>query len=220
MAGFLVTGTDTGVGKTYVACGIIRALKRMGVRVHPFKPVETGCSSVPEDALALAEAAGVSPEDVVAYTFREPLAPAVAERLEGGKIDVMRIISRFRELEGSSDVVLVEGAGGLLVPITGSFTYADLAALLGIPVLVVARSRLGTINHTLLTLRVLRAYGLRELGVVVNGYRGEDTAERTNPEVIRELGHCRVFVVPHGEPSVELFEVAGAVNAYLGSFKA
>ncbi len=216
----LITGTDTGVGKTYVACGLIRGFKRLGLRVFPYKPVETGCPEYPADGRLLRETAGLSvPDgDVVQYLFREPLAPAVAERIEGKSIDPFAIVSRIRELEGLYDVVVVEGAGGLLVPVTGRITYADLANMLGMPLVVVARARLGTINHTLLTLRVARSQGLRVLAVVVNGYEGRDTAERTNPEVIEDLGNCRVFVVPKGDPELppELTEIARFICEGLG----
>ena len=208
---FLITGTDTGVGKTYVACGLLKAFRSMGIEACPFKPVETGCPEYPMDGRMLAGASGLEleDEDVVLYRFSEPLAPAVAEELEGERIDIYRIRERIAQLSGRYPVVVVEGAGGLLVPIKGNFTYADLAALCDLPLLVVARSKLGTINHTLLTLRVARCYGLRVLGVVVNGYEGADYAERTNPDVIRDMGNCRVFVVPKGgEEPPELTEIA------------
>ena len=207
---FLVTGTDTGVGKTFVACGLLKAFRQMGVSVAPFKPVETGCPEYPMDGRLLKEAAGLSIDDseVVPFLFSEPLAPAVAEELEGKKIDLEVLGQNLKRLRSSYEMVVVEGAGGLLVPVKGRITYADLAVMWDLPVLVVARSKLGTINHTLLTLRVARACGLKVLAVVLNGYEGADTAERTNPRIIKELGDCEVFLVErHDEPPV-LKEIA------------
>ncbi len=214
---FLVTGTDTGVGKTFVACGLLRAFREMGVSAAPFKPVETGCPEYPMDGSLLKEAAGldVDDSDIVPFLFSEPLAPAVAEELEGKKIDLEVLGRTLKRLRNSYEVVVVEGAGGLLVPVKGRVTYADLAVMWDLPVLVVARSKLGTINHTLLTIRVARAYGLKVLAVVLNGYEGTDAAERTNPRIIRELGDCEVFLVGrHDEPPV-LKEIAGFLHENL-----
>ena len=218
MAGIFITGTDTGVGKTFVACGLIKGFREMGLKVIPFKPAETGCPDYPMDGRALIEASGLNLdyEEVVPYLFKEPLAPSVAAKLEGREIDLCLIKERFKKLESIGDLVVVEGAGGLLVPIAEKFTYADLAVFLDLPVLVVARSKLGTINHTLLTLRVARAYGLRVLGVVLNMYEGADTAERTNPDVIRELGGCEVYVVEKRDEVPTLKGLAEAVYEGLG----
>ncbi len=218
MGGIFITGTDTGVGKTFVACGLIKGFREMGLRVVPFKPVETGCPDYPMDGRALIEASGIdlSYDLVVPYLFREPLAPSVAARLEGRQIDLCFIKERFKKLESMGDLVVVEGAGGLLVPIAGRFTYADLAVFLDLPLIVVARSKLGTINHTLLTLRVARAYGLKVLGVVLNMYEGADTAERTNPDVIKELGGCEVYLVERCDEVPTLKRLAEAVYEGLG----
>ena len=153
--GLFVVGTDTGVGKTTVACGLLRLALRRGLRPVPFKPVETGCDPNPLDAWALWRASGerVPRESVCAYAFRLPAAPSLAAQSEGVRIDIDRLVTRARELAAAGDWLLVEGAGGLLVPYARGVTARDLLAAIGLPVLVVARTSLGTINHTSLTIR-------------------------------------------------------------------
>jgi dethiobiotin synthetase len=170
MSALLVTGTDTGIGKTFVACALAHALRARGRTVAVMKPVETGVVSEPEDALRLrAAAADPAPlDDICPYRLRAPLAPAVAARAEGVTIDLARLETLIRRRQAAADVLLVEGAGGLLVPIRDGITYADLAARLGLPLLVVAANRLGTINHCALTARVAAAAGLTVLGFVLS----------------------------------------------------
>ena len=170
MSGLLVTGTDTGVGKTFVTCALAHALRARGRRVAVMKPVETGVIDRPEDALALRTAADdpAPLEEVCPYRLRAPLAPSVAARLEGVRIDLAHLESLIRRRLASAEVLLVEGAGGLLVPIADSVTYADLAARLRLPLLVVAANRLGTVNHCALTARVADAMGLEVLGIVLS----------------------------------------------------
>jgi dethiobiotin synthetase len=169
--GLFVTGTDTGVGKTVIACGLARGLRQSGVDVGVMKPCETGVGpSGPEDAGALRAAAGVEDpiEDICPQSFALPAAPSVAAQVEGRVVDLERIRLASKTLAARHDFLLVEGAGGWLVPITPAFAMADLAAELGYPVLVIARASLGTINHTLLTLESIERRGLPLAGVVVN----------------------------------------------------
>lgn len=196
MPGLFVTGTDTGVGKTAVACGILAALRSRGVRAAPFKPVETGhlCAADgwTSDGAALRAASGLllRPEEVVPYAFPEPLAPAVAAGLHGATIELARLDKGYEALERQAPLVLVEGAGGLAVPLRKDpwFTMGDLAAHWALPVLVVARAGVGTVNHTMLTIEYARRRGLHVLGVVVNGASAEPTiAERSNPEIIAQM---------------------------------
>jgi dethiobiotin synthetase len=171
----LVTGTDTGCGKTAVGCALARGLRARGLRVRALKPVETGCEEqggvrVPADALALAEAAGDASEldALCPYRLRMPAAPSVAAAAEGITLEVSRIAAALSEARRACDLVLVEGAGGLLVPLGDDLDIAGLAGLLGLPVLIVARARLGTLNHTRLTLEAATARGLAVLGVAVS----------------------------------------------------
>lgn len=169
--GLFVTGTDTGVGKTLVACALVRALRARGVDAGAMKPVETGVGEAgPLDAIALRDAAGgVDPlEDVCPQRFALPAAPTVAAEAEGRRVDLDAIRQAFARLSARRDLLVVEGAGGLLVPAAKGATMADLAREMQLPLLVVARATLGTVNHTWLTLEAARARGLAVAGVVVS----------------------------------------------------
>lgn len=189
-----MTGTDTAVGKTAVAAGILAVLREEGLRVAPFKPVESGhdgpVSSWPPDAACLrsASALALRRDDVVPFVLREPLAPLVGARREGVHIDLARLDDAFEALQRRFDLVVVEGAGGIAVPLDTENGMADLALRWKLPVLVVARAGLGTINHTTLTVAYAQAKGLEVLGVVVNGYPDDPgVAEKTNPHVIAQM---------------------------------
>jgi len=187
MRSLLITGTDTGVGKTFVTCSIARALRKRGVRVGCFKPVETGVEDLPLDGKLLAEATGQDPDEVVPVRYRMPLSPYAAQ-LEGEeKLSLTFLKKRFEELTSRYEILLVEGAGGIAVPLTGSYTYGDLAREWDLELIVVARAGLGTLNHTFLTLFYARSLGLRIRGVVLNRFRGADPSERTNPLVVEEM---------------------------------
>jgi len=171
----LVTGTDTGVGKTMLTCAIARALVERGSRVGVYKPVETGCSVVAggllaEDVEKLLAAAGggQAVETAITYRFALPAAPLVAAAEARETIDPLRIIAGYESVARDYDIVLVEGAGGLLVPIADNYTYLDVARQLALPVLCVVGSRLGCINHALLTLRMLLYSGVRCVGYAMN----------------------------------------------------
>ncbi len=205
--GIFITGTDTGVGKTFVAEGLIRAVKAMGTYVCPMKPVESGCKMkkgelVPSDAMALIKAAGVdeSIDLVNPYRMKNPLAPSVAAEIEGVAIKKKNIISAFNCISKKYDMVVVEGAGGIMVPVFKKYLFLDLAFDLKLPVIIVARPGLGTINHTLLTINALRNKGLRVLGVIINYAEKNRTGlpEKTNPSCIEKLGEVPILgTIPH-----------------------
>jgi dethiobiotin synthetase len=207
MSALLVTGTDTGIGKTFVACALAHALRARGRTVAVMKPVETGVVSEPEDALRLrAAAADPAPlDDICPYRLRAPLAPAVAARVEGVTIDLARLETLIRRRQAAADVLLVEGAGGLLVPIRDGITYADLAARLGLPLLVVAANRLGTINHCALTARVAAAAGLTVLGFVLSQPTlDHDPSIASNTATIERLaGLTCLGEIPHLDDPAE-----------------
>ena len=194
--GLFVTGTDTNVGKTLIAAGITAALRQQGLKVGYFKPVQSGCPEeggglIPTDARIVKELAQL-PEPLDLLTpirLRLPLAPGVAAVREGTKVDLEQVAGAVRELAGGYDFLVVEGAGGLYVPLVDNdFLVLDLARWLKLPLLVVARAGLGTINHTALTVLAARRAGLAVAGVILN--RGSATpglAEQTNPEVIEAL---------------------------------
>lgn len=172
--GLFVTGTDTGVGKTLVSASLAYLLTRKGVRIGVAKPFESGVpdpTDLGEDGRLLRWAAGCrdTVDRITPYRLREPLAPALAARREGVHIDWPYVIETIRNRHDRCDFQLVEGAGGLLVPLAESRLVADLARELGWPLLVVARPGLGTINHTLLTLESASARGLKVAGWIING---------------------------------------------------
>jgi dethiobiotin synthetase len=200
--GIFVTGIDTGVGKTVVSGALITALNRDGYSVCGMKPIETGCKRegerlVPSDGVFLKDASGTDLDigDITPYCFESPLAPMVAAGLEKKEIDILWIERAFERLSGKYDVVVVEGIGGLLVPISRDFFVAHLAKMMGLPLIIVSTPYLGTLNHTLLTVDYALDNGFDVAGVVINNYRPPkgSLAESTNPEALHSL--CRVPVL-------------------------
>jgi dethiobiotin synthetase len=177
------------VGKTVVACALVRALASRGVDVGAMKPIETGVGAEgPLDALALLDAAGGADplDDVCPQRFALPAAPTVAASAEGRDVEVWAIRRAWERLSARHDCVVVEGAGGLLVPASPEHSMADLARELGLPLLVVARAALGTINHTLLTLEAAVARGLPVAGVVISHAGGPlSGADAANLDALR-----------------------------------
>jgi dethiobiotin synthetase len=199
--GVFVTGTDTGVGKTVVACALVRALRVRGIDVGAMKPIETGVGpGGPADAIALRAAAGGRDPlaDVCPQSFALAAAPEVAARAHGRAVDFAAIDAAWARLRARREFLVVEGAGGLLVPIAAQFSMADLAARLALPLVVVARAALGTINHTRLTLAAARARDLRVAGVVISHAGGAlPDADLANLELLRgELGALRIGEIP------------------------
>ena len=191
MRGVFITGTDTGVGKTFVARGIAGMLQARGLRVGVMKPVETGCTNGdalhPADAAALRAAARsvTALTTICPYRFETPVAPDVAARLAGTRIDPAVILDAYHTIEASHDVTLVEGAGGLLVPVVDRYTMADLARDIALPILVVVDSKLGAINHTLLTLECAQGRNLSTAAYVLNRASDtDDAAASTNGELL------------------------------------
>jgi len=199
--GYFVTGTDTGVGKTVVACALVRALRARGLDVGVMKPVETGVGpDGPHDALALRAAAGDADplDDVCPQRFALPAAPTVAAAAEDRAVDLGAVRAAFDRLRARHEMLVVEGAGGLLVPAARNATLADLARELDLPLVIAARAALGTINHTLLTLEAARARDLVVAGVVVSHSGGPlSDADARNLDALREaLGPLLVGEIP------------------------
>ncbi len=197
MPGIFVTGTDTEVGKTVIAGGLAAAFRAAGRKVGVMKPVSSGDSN---DASFLARCAGVELDaDLMnPVRLREPLCPLEAARLEGREIDLSRIVAAYRRLEDRFDVVVVEGVGGLMVPLTHDSLVADLIVRLDLPAIVVAAARLGTINHTLLTLRCAQEYGVDVIGIIVNRCvpEPEDPVEVSSLKSIAEFATDPVWIFP------------------------
>lgn len=192
--GIFVTGTDTGVGKTIVAATLARALKLRGVNVGVMKPVTSGCIErngelISEDAELLAWAAGIEcTDDVAHYCLKEPIAPVEAAKREGVKIDFRRIVADYQRLAAQHEFVIVEGAGGLMVPLNGGLLIADLVKQLDLPLLVVARPDLGTINHSVLTCFAAGQMDIEVKGVIVNRFPANPgLAEKGAPHQIGSL---------------------------------
>jgi dethiobiotin synthetase len=185
MASYFVTGTDTGVGKTVVSCALLAAARARGMSAAALKPLESGIGDTESDAARLAAAAGVTVDEVTLYRFRDPVAPGVAAEREGVTVDFERIWDRLQAIEARRpDLLLVEGAGGLLVPLGAGRTNADLVRELALPLLIVARDALGTINHTLLTVEVAQSRGLAIAGVIVSRATENHSATEEN---VREI---------------------------------
>jgi dethiobiotin synthetase len=218
--GIFITGTDTGVGKTIVAAVLARLLRMRGLSVGVMKPVTSGCRAadgrlVSDDALLLCQAAGVDcSDDVAPYLLREPVAPAEAAKQDNVVIDFARIRAAFDRLAAAHDFVIVEGAGGLMVPLAGGLLVADLARQLGLSLLVVARPDLGTINHTVLTCFAAQQMGLKVAGVVVNNYPDSPgLAERSAPHHIGSLcGAAVLGIWPHRDAVDELELIDGLAD--------
>ena len=172
---FFITGTDTGVGKTYIACKLIQQYVAQGYKVVGMKPVAAGCDLVDgewvnDDVLKLEAAGNVKAPRALTnpYSFKEPIAPHIAAQLEGKAIEIAVIKQAFDELCKLADIVIVEGAGGLLVPLNNACDMADLAKALNIPIIVVVGIKLGCINHTLLTVEAIKARNCRLEGWIAN----------------------------------------------------
>lgn len=211
MRGFFITGTDTNVGKTYVAALIARELVAVGVSVGVYKPVASGCRMedgeiVADDALALWEAAGFPDtlDKVCPQRFLAPLAPHRAAELEGKRVDPRKLRVGIEAWRGECDIVLVEGAGGLMSPLSDEDYNADLALDLGFPLIVVAANKLGTINATLQTLITAATYGdgLPVAGVVLNQaepLRDDSSVESNLAELQKRCGPPVLAAVEWGE---------------------
>lgn len=207
----LVTGTDTGVGKTVIAAALILARREAGVRAIGFKPLESGVggNDVADSTILAAASATDEPLAVPVARLAEPLAPGVAAERAGVVIDPTVIEERVGSLRAAGWSVVVEGAGGILVPLVWGYTALDLAARLGLEAVVVARAGLGTLNHVQLTVDALRRCDVAVRAVVLNG-RGDppDLAETTNPPALaRLLPRTRIIEIPRCE-AVDPLEAA------------
>lgn len=220
--GLFITATDTEVGKTLITGAIARLLCNAGKKVGVLKPVASGCrydreGLVSADAEFLAVCAETDyPLSVITpVCYKTPAAPLVCAAIEQRPVNFEAIAAAYGYLCQTCDVVLVEGIGGALVPLTETETILDVAAAMDLPMVIVARPNLGTINHTLLTLAAVRAAGLPVAGVVINGYNAlsADVPEETAPEVIARCGQTSILtIVPYDEDSsVEQGRLGSAV---------
>ncbi len=208
--GIFITATDTGVGKTVATAAIVRGLQRQGIKAGAMKPVETGCVCKdgilePSDGRFLKDIAGMDDtlELITPVRFESPLAPYMAASIEGAQVDLKKIFDAYRQLSGRYDFMIVEGIGGVMVPVaevakgkgSGVYFVIDLIRELGLPAVVVTRPALGTINHTLLTVSQLLNEGIDVRGIIINFSAPSDgsISEKTNPRALRRL--CPVPVI-------------------------
>jgi dethiobiotin synthetase len=222
-----VTGTDTGVGKTVVSAAIVAVLRARGLAVRALKPVITGLEDPPDpiwppDHALLAALTGQTPGQVAPIGFAPAVSPHLAAELAGTPLEPGAILASVRGAlddarQDGVDAVVVEGVGGLLVPFVDGYDVRDLARELALPVVVVARAGLGTINHTLLTLEAARAAGLYISGVVINQWPADpDVMMRSNRETIARLGHVHVGTLATiARPDPELLVGAAAAGLSL-----
>ncbi len=214
MRGVFITGTDTGIGKTAVACAMARLIAQEMGDVGVMKPVETGCRKksgalIPADGLALKVAAGTEdPLSLIApCRYAAPLSPDAARR-EGPPLRLDLILRAYEQLRSRHSFLIVEGIGGLMTPLTPRLTVLDLIQRMDLPVLLVARSGLGTLNHTLLSLRCGREVGLRFVGVVLNRSDPRRTlADRTNPAILGARIRVPLFHFPYLRPDPICFDL-------------
>lgn len=206
LRGCFVTATDTGVGKTIVAAAIAAALRARGVRVAASKPVVTGLDEpdpggAPPDHVLLAACTGQSPDAVTAVTFGPAVSPHLAAALAGTALDPQALLAHARAAATGADVLVGEGVGGLLVPLTPDWSVRDHAAALGLPLVLVARPGLGTINHTLLSVAAARAAGLEVRAIVMNPWPDAPSAmEADNRATIGALTGVPVWTLAPVDP--------------------
>lgn len=211
--GIFVTGTDTDAGKTVVIAGLAGAIKARGINTGVMKPVASGGirkgkNFLSQDALFLA--GSINSDDelelINPITLELPLSPLAASRLEKKEINLESIRRAYHKLRQRHDFLLVEGIGGLLVPIKKDYFVADMAAEMGLPIIIVARLNLGTINHTLLTVNEASRRGISIKGIIFNCAKNRDTglAEKTNPDLIKELSGVPIIGTLPFDPGVSV----------------
>ncbi len=215
MRGLFVSGTDTGVGKTVLSAALLAAMAVAGEHVRAYKPVVTGLdepeSSWPPDHELLAEIACMTPTDVSPLRFGPAASPHLAAQMASASVDPHELVAGARRAAAGGELLVVEGVGGMLVPLTGDYLVRDLAVALGLPLVVAARPGLGTINHTLLTVAAARAAGLEVAAVVLTPWPEEpDAIERSNRETIARLTRVDVATLARvGAPTAAALARAG-----------
>jgi dethiobiotin synthetase len=215
--GLFVTGTGTGVGKTMLSAALLAAMRAAGEPVRAYKPAVTGLDEPPgawpPDHELLALAAGMRPEEVAPLRYGPAVSPHLAAAMVGEQIEPARLVDNARALAQDGTLV-VEGVGGLLVPLTETFTVSDLAAQLGLPLVIAAQAGLGTINHTLLTIKAARMAGLDVAAVVLTPWPARPSPmEQSNRETIASMGQVEVeTLAPIASPDLsELARAGGAL---------
>lgn len=228
MAGFFITGTDTGVGKTVVSAALVRELAGRGRRVAGLKPVASGCTQTDEglrneDALLLQACSSMelTYESVNPYAFRDAIAPHVAAARENVMLKSENLIQKVNNIRDLADIVIVEGVGGWLVPLNDSETMADFARALSLPVILVVGMRLGCINHALLTSQAIRDSGLALAGWVANQvdaeFRADEFVYAANMEAINhQMGSPCLCEIPYQDAMLNSVTAIDEMAANIG----
>lgn len=197
--GIFVTATDTEVGKTYVSCKIAEALKNLSINVGVFKPVSTGDRN---DARALIKSSSIkeSEKKVTPIFFKNPMSPYGASLIENKTFNLKKVYSHFKYFLDKYNFTIIEGVGGVLVPLKKGFFVSDLIRNFKLPVIVVARHNLGTINHTLLTIEQLKKDNQKVLGIILNGHKNkDDVSTKTNASLIKTITKLNVLSLGFNE---------------------
>jgi dethiobiotin synthetase len=189
---FFVTATDTEIGKTFITAGLAKAAQLEGRNIGISKPIS--CGGI-DDPLFYKKLLRISDsiDEINPIRFKKPLAPYSAKKSEKVKIDIPKIKKHVHSLRKWKDITFVEGLGGALVPIKKDYYVCDLIKDLNIPCIIVARAGLGTINHTLMTIKILKRGGVKIAGIILNGYKGKELSEKSNAQVIEELSGIAVI---------------------------
>ncbi len=200
--GIFISGTDTEVGKTVISAGLAVYISSQGVSVGVMKPVQTGCEAESTDLKFMLKAAQIDEQikEANPYCLKLPAAPSLAAQIAGVKINPADIISAYQKLQAYYEIVIVEGAGGLIVPINDKYTFADLITELNLPLVIVGRAGLGAINHTCLSVEYAKAAGISVMGIILNqctpGRLG--IIEKNNPAIIERLCGVPVWgIIPY-----------------------
>jgi dethiobiotin synthetase len=198
--GYFITGTDTGVGKTLVSCALLHAFSANGRKVIGMKPVAAGCENghwMDVDLLVAASTVSAPSKLVNPYALIPPLAPHIAAKQANIEIDPSVIQKAFIELKKTAEKVIIEGAGGFLVPLSSQYDGADLARILNLPVILVVGLRLGCLNHALLTAQAVKASGLQLGGWVANGIDPQMLAQKDNIQALKQRLDCPLLgIIP------------------------
>ncbi len=192
----LITATDTGVGKTFISYNLVYALKEKGIRVGYLKPVETDVKEVPADGSLLASLTGQSLEEAVPVRYKLPLSPYAGILEEGKDFSLDALKEYYEKLLEKYEFLVIEGAGGVAVPIKRDYDYAKLAKDWGLKTILVARAGLGTINHSFLSWYYMKSMDVEPFVIIMNGFEGKDISERTNPKIVEELTGVKVIKIP------------------------
>ena len=213
MQNFIVTGTDTDAGKTYVSCLIIKALREKGIDIAGFKPVACGSREDPRQLRAASGLEALTLERIYPVYLKNATSPCVAARLENTEIDFDLVHEAYERLSAEHDCVLVEGVGGWEVPMAPGVNFSDYARELHLPVLLVVNNKLGVLNHAVLTVNAMKAQGIRCAGIIFNNVQEEwDTASITNRAMLEEMVDVPVLEeLIHGQDYLDADAILGGI---------